>query len=167
MAEKQRRALPFELHRIVEYGLAVVLVSVFVNDHARRPVVGAAGAVLLLLAATTRGRLGMVQAVSPRLHRALDVVVVIGLAAAPFVPGAGGLYVAQYLLPCAGVVAWLVSRSRSDRRPAAGARGRVTAPTPLPTDAPPTVPGPPLARKLGRLTGRLLAATRKDPPEQR
>lgn len=185
--------LPFEVHRVVEYLIGLGLVGLFIDDYAQRPVVGYAGLVVIALAATTRGRLGMLRWWPLGLHRVLDVAVVVAMVAVPFVPGAGGAWAALLLAPAAAILAVLTRYTRyrpataigttPDRPPTldAAAPGRlvpIDSPRNNPaggdaTGADASGPRPPrggqgmeiTARRLGRLAGRLVATARQGPGE--
>jgi hypothetical protein len=82
--------LPFWIHQIVEYGLALVLASS--GARMTKPVLPlTAAAVLILLAATADGPLAAVHVVRRPMHRLLDWVIGLGLiiAAAVFYRQAG------------------------------------------------------------------------------
>ena len=80
-----RRPVPFVVHQIVEYLVAGALVEL--SLHTARPGLLLVGAVAFaLLALTARGPLGVARVCGGRLHAVLDVVVAVGLAAAPILP---------------------------------------------------------------------------------
>jgi hypothetical protein len=80
--------LPFWLHQVAEYALALGLIFQATQGGSMTPAV-IAGAVLLLVAATVEGPLGAWHAVSRRQHRIVDIVVATAMAALAVAPGTG------------------------------------------------------------------------------
>lgn len=158
--------MSFEVHRVVEYLLGLGLIIFFLGDVGRSPVVGGAGVAVLALAATTRGRFGLLHWWPLALHRALDMVLVVAIAAAPFLVGEP--VAAVYLAPAAAVVGLNARRTdyRPARAPGALSRGRSKVATreAATREAASPTQNPKLehtARKLGRLAGRLVVAARR------
>lgn len=155
-APRRRRPIPFGVHQLIEYLLAVVLVVVAVHiGHSVLLLVAAA--VLGVLALTSRGPLGLVRACGPRLHAVLDVTAAVLLAAAPLVrplrPGVIGIVVIEVVAVASLRLATLTRYTAPTRaakegavivRPSADDMGAGADP---PTGSPQSV-----FRGLGRMT---------------
>jgi hypothetical protein len=166
----RRRPIPFGLHQIVEYLLAVVLVVLSVH-------IGGSDLLLIggiafgLLALTARGPFGLLRLCPARLHGILDVVVAVALALSPLVrplrPGIVSIVVIEVV-----AVAWLrVSMLTRYRPPASSADSASTdpaaaaAPSARPASAPADDPTPGPALGAIRHLGRLSAGARQRLPE--
>jgi hypothetical protein len=139
----------FEVHRVVEYLLGLSLLSLALHQGGPMVVAGA-GRGVITLAATTRGRLGVLHWWSTTVHRVLDVVVLGILVLIPLVPGWGGAVTAVFVEPTAAALLLLMVRTdyRSHRRTSA---------------APPAAEGTGVdatARQLGHVAGRLMRGSR-------
>lgn len=153
------RCVPFEVHRALDYLLGLGLISLFLEFGERLTVVGADGGVVVLVAATTRGRLGVVRRWSWRVHRTLDGALVAVTAVLPLTPGLGGVVVGAFLEPSALIL--LVLLLRTSYRPS-------DAHTPAVSTDPRSVgavsralpQAERAARSLGHLVGRLEVAVR-------
>lgn len=132
--------MPFGVHQTIEYLLgALAFLSIARVEPRSAPLCAGAGALFVVLAALSGGRVGVARAIGPRLHRVLDYAAAVALATSPWWSrvgwGAGGTWIVEAL---AVVLVWL-SRATVYRR----------APAP---EAPATSRGP-------STTGRGLAAT--------
>jgi hypothetical protein len=153
--------LPFEVHRVAEYVAGLALVALPFSFSARMAPAGLAGVVMVALAVTTRGRLGLLRWWSLGLHHVLDVAAVLLLAAMPLVPGTGGWLLAVFLEPTAVVLALLTLRTNY-RAP------QVTAPAPGAASRTPfsSTQVEAAARGLAELAARLwIAAAPSSPGE--
>lgn len=134
--------LAFWIHQVVEYGLAIVVLSQGAQAGAPVPAGIAAGA-LVLLAVTAQAPLGAFRVVSRPVHRVLDIVVVVALVlvAVGFRDelGTGGLIVLG-----ASAFALAVLVIRTDYTP------------PRPRRSPGTPAGPTTGEELGRAAGRVV-----------
>jgi hypothetical protein len=153
-----RRRVPFELHRVAEVlvGGALISYSLHVTGSGATLLAGVA---VIVPALVTRGRLGVLRWFSTRVHRVLDVALVVLLALLPLAPGSEGASLAPVSEPAAAVLVLLLVRT--DYR----SRGRPAPPPRTPPPAPPPPPaGSPLAdraaRRLGRWAGVLERAAR-------
>jgi hypothetical protein len=155
------RRLPFELHRVAELLVGVALVSFSLHVSGSFAALGA-GLVVIVPALVTRGRLGVLRWCSTRVHRLLDVGLVVLLALLPLVPGSGGASLAMVTGPAAAVLALLLVRT--DYRPREPSAPIPRTPPPGPPPPPPPPSGSPLtdraARRLGRLAGILERSAR-------
>src|SRR5581483_1012465 len=80
--------LPFLSHQVIEYLGALYLLQVGTKVHGRAPAVCYVLGALMLAAAAFSGRpLGGGRRISRKMHRLVDVALVIAVAAAPFVFG--------------------------------------------------------------------------------
>jgi hypothetical protein len=149
--------LPFEVHRVLEYLLGLGLMSLVLHFGGALTLVSVAGVVVVVLAATTSGRLGVVHWWSWRVHRALDLGVVALAALLPLTPVAGGALVAVFLEPTAVVL--LLLTLRTNYQPVERSAAGITTEVPfaeVASRAAPVVDA--TARHLGRLAGRLEVA---------
>ena len=81
----RRRWLPFWGLQVTEIVIALVLVDISIHVHSGGLLVGAA-VLLMMLAATADGPLGIVRVCSPRLHLVLVVVAAVLIGLAPVIP---------------------------------------------------------------------------------
>jgi hypothetical protein len=149
LTRRPHPGVAFEVHRVVEYLLGLSLLSLALHQGGPMIVAGA-GLGVIALAATTRGRLGILHWWSATVHRVLDLVVLAMLVLIPLVPGAGGAVTAVFVEPTAAALLLLMVRTdyRSHRRTSA---------------APAAAEGPGVdatARQLGHAAGRLMSASR-------
>ncbi|HVC26346.1 MAG TPA: hypothetical protein VND23_11375 [Acidimicrobiales bacterium] len=90
VARQGRRQVPFVLHEVAEYVVAIALVAVgFHLSGSAQILLVTVGAVMLLLGALTSGRLGACHLLSRRAHHAGDLVLVTVLALSPVVAHRG------------------------------------------------------------------------------
>lgn len=146
-----RRRVPFELHRVAEVLVGVALISVSLHVTGSGATLLAGGAVIVP-ALVTRGRLGVLRWFSTRVHRLLDVALVVLLALLPLLPrlplapGSEDASLALVSEPAAAVLLLLLVRTDYRSRP---------RPAPPPRTPPPPPPsGPPLADRAARRVGR-------------
>lgn len=163
--DHRRGAIPFWVHQLVEFLLALALLVEGARSGAGLEVLAAA-VVLLLFTLATDGPLGAWRGVSRRAHRVGDFVLAASLAVAPLALGVTDAFTVALLLLAAGCLAWLGLRGDFSAR-ARGVpwRRAATGPTPTPAPTPPparTADAPPatatarptsgdLSRALGRL----------------
>lgn len=121
MAERAMR--PFWIHQLAEYLIGVALIAQGLQE--KDPVVPAvAGIVVMLNVAVVRGPLGAFKWVGRRVHRWLDLVVMIGILAAALqpwftVPAGGRLIMLVMLVPLGFLwfyTDWAERRGRKERR---------------------------------------------------
>ncbi|HTZ10527.1 MAG TPA: hypothetical protein VMB72_15745 [Acidimicrobiales bacterium] len=147
--------MPFALHQLVEYLLALVLATSSVHV-ARGGLLVGGGAAFAVLALTAPGPLGALRVRRVGLHATLDVVVPVLMALAPALPalrpGAAGIAVVEL-----AALAWirLATLTRYPRPTPATAPGTGAGPGRVDGG---TVPG--VARRAGRGTARLRRAWR-------
>jgi hypothetical protein len=151
-------------HEIAEYALGVGLLVVGFQVSGRlAPPVLAGGVILLLLGALSKGVLGLVGLIGPGLHRAVDVVLGLGLLASPLLllvvaprsHGTGLDPVGLIAVEVAGVALLrMVQRTSYRGRPVSRLLGGSDPPA---SRAPASAPAPlgRGARSLGRLAGQL------------
>lgn len=84
-AGTERRTIPFALHHLLEYALAVALIGLSIHI-TNGKVLAVGGGAFAVLALCSRTRLAPLHLLPPRVHATLDVAVAIGLALAPVVP---------------------------------------------------------------------------------
>lgn len=146
-AEVRKRA--FWLHQLAEYVLGVVLVAQGLQSPT--PLVPAvAGGVVLANAAVAIGPLGAFRIVGRRLHRVLDIAVIVAVAIAAVQPIVDVELTARLVLGGVAFVLLVVFRQsdfgeRAARPPVAADGGRATE----------------LGRIAGRLVGDGISAARK------
>ncbi len=148
-----RLRLPVWIHQLVEYLLAVLIVTQSINAGKTATFLAVTGGLLFLLAATTDASAGAVRWIPLQLHRLLDVAVIGALVAAPIVTGSTDPIAWALCLLAAAAVAWLnwhTQWSRGSRRTTASTTpAEPTATTrPDPTEQsapPPPLPAPPSA----------------------
>ena len=139
--------LPFWIHKIVEYGLGVLLV--FQAVQSPRPVIPLfAGLAVILLAATADGPAACFHLVSRPLHRVFDYAVAAGLLVAAIVFGRDMGRAGQSLL-IIGAFALGALTLRSDYRRQAVRRAE--------TKATLDAMGSDRAEEIGRSAGRIAA----------
>ncbi len=143
MTGTNRAQRPFWLHQAAEYLVGVALIAQGLQ--AGEPwVPGAAGAVIVVNAAIAKGPLAAFALVGRRVHRVLDLVIIVGLAAAALAPGVEVSM--RFVLGAFAVVLGFVARyTRYDSRPSVRTRF---------TDGAKTAPGD-RAEALGRRWGRV------------
>jgi len=146
---KGRRHITFGVHQAVEYVMGCFLIAQAAAFGARdAPIALGVGCVLIVWPACARGPLGLARRVSPRLHAFGDLLIVVLLAASPWLfftrPGSATVLVVEGL---AALLAWLL-RSTAYIAPPRVTKSSAFAPA-LERMA---VDGP---RRLGRLVGRM------------
>jgi hypothetical protein len=152
--------VPFEIHRGVEYMVGLTLVSLALHQNGSITVLGA-GLGVMVPAVITKGRFGLLQWCSTAVHRALDVTLVVLLAMLPLLPQSGGVLVAVFVEPTAGVLLALAVRTEYRAHPSPGAeetraRGRFAPEADVVRPAQPDAQFVDVtARRLGWLAGRL------------
>jgi hypothetical protein len=158
-----RVRLPLWIHQLVEYLLAVLIVTQSINAGKASTFMAVTGGLLFLLAATTDASMGGLRWIPPQVHRMLDLVVIGALVAAPIVSGSTDPIAWALCLLAAAAVAWLnwhTQWRRAPRRPvpAEGSasepatRPAPTSPAPsAPTDTPPAPPTPAAPSKAASL----------------
>jgi hypothetical protein len=144
-------SVPFGVHQVVEYLLGgFALASVARVEPDAVPLCAGAGAGLIVLAALSGGRPGVVSLLGPRLHRVVDYVVAVALATCPWWSGvgwsAGGVWIVAAL---AVAMVWL-TRATVYRRPV-----REEPPPVERTASPPRDGLAVTARTAGRLAGAI------------
>jgi hypothetical protein len=169
-----RRPIPFGIHQVCEYAIAVALVLTSVHV-AGGGLLVVGGIAFGLLAATGRGPTGIVRVCPPRLHATLDVVVALGLAIAPVLPSLrpdiSGILVIEF-----AAVGWIrlttltsftrrapdapreVSGAKTSRAPARERADTTTAPALGAASRSALLGG---ARRLGREAGRARRAWKR------
>lgn len=159
-----RGAVGFGVHQGVELllGIFLVISSTRVPGDDAGVVLGF-GVTLLVLPAITAGPLAAVRILSPTIHRLLDMVIVMGAIAAPFLPlgleGNAGLIIVMTGMALAALTRSTAYSLRRRRSRAPRAPGPTPAPAPPPTAAAPAVRPPTAAwaRGLGSAAGRARA----------
>lgn len=139
----KRAARLFWLHQAAEYGLGMVLIAAATQTP--KPLYPAlAGGLVIVNAAVADGPLGAYRLVGRRLHRVLDWVVVLVLAAGAVMPGPDPVarMVLGAMAVVLGVLAW---QTRASTRPA----------PPADPAAPPTTAAGAKAVSWGRAAGRM------------
>ncbi len=114
-----RIRLPLWIHQLVEYLLAVLIVTQSINAGKAATFMAVTGGLLFVLAATTDASMGAVRWIPPKLHRLLDVAVIGALVAAPIVSGSTEPIAWALCFLGAAAVAWLnwhTQWSRGSRR---------------------------------------------------
>lgn len=147
------RTIPLGVHQAIEYllgGLAFVWIARVEPQSA--PLCAGAGAVLIVLAALSGGRVGLAHLIGPRLHRVLDHVVAVGLAASPWWSGIGWGVGAVWLVEGLAIVLLWLTRSTAYRRKVKEAPTAPTATDPAPSSASSDAVAA-TARAAGRLAG--------------
>lgn len=141
-----RARRPFWLHQAAEYLVGVALIAQGLQ--AAEPWVPAvAGAVIMINAAIAKGPLGAFAFVGRRLHRTLDLVIIVGLAVAAVAPGVE--LSMRFILGAFAVVLGFVARyTRYDSRPSVRTRFTEGA------DATPGDRAEELGRRWGRAAGQ-------------
>ena len=136
MVEIERVRRPFWTHQLIEYLVGIGLISAAVQMP--QPAVPAvAGLVIILNAAITKGAAGAFRWTGKRLHRHLDVVVMLLLLAAAVQPVVSMDNVSRLLLGGVAFVLWFVwfhtdfteKVPRAERKAAVGASGGADRPT--------------------------------------
>jgi hypothetical protein len=141
--------------------VGLALVALPFSFGARIAPAGVAGVAMVALGVTTRGRLGLLQWWSPRLHHVLDVAAMLLLAAMPLVPGTGGWLLAVFLEPTAVVLALLTLRTNYQAPQATASAPGTASRTPFSTTEVQAT-----ARSLAKLGARLwIAAAPSSPGE--
>lgn len=151
---------PFWTHQIVEYLVGIALISAAIQQP--QPVVPALlGIIIVLNAAVARGAAGAFRLVGRRLHRQLDLVVIVCLVAGAVQPWASLDNTSRIILGAIAAVMFFVwfhtdfSEPRSRRsRPAQSAGATKTPPAGGSTSEA-------IARGAGRLAGRGINAVRR------
>lgn len=154
MARPRRRAerpIGLGVHQAVEFllGLFVVSSSVRIASNAGGGPLLGLGIALLVLPAVTAGPLAALRLLSPAVHRAMDVVIVMLAITSPLLPlGLDGNAIVLMVLTAAALAVLTRSTSYTTRR------GRPKpAPRPVAPTSPPPRP-PAWARDLGVAAGR-------------
>jgi len=141
-----RIRLPLWIHQLVEYLLAVLIVTQSINAGKAATFMAVTGGLLFVLAATTDASMGAVRWVPPQLHRLLDVAVIGALVAAPIVSGGTEPIAWALCFLGAAAVAWLnwhTQWSRASRRTAASKAPAEPVAAAESTPAPPGKPSAP------------------------
>jgi hypothetical protein len=135
-----RRTLPFGLHQLLELilGLALIGLSIHVDDPFLLVVTGAVFAVMALC---SEGRMGILKLIPRRVHAALDIAVPVAVAIAPVVPALRPDLTGIICLELAAL-AWLRIATLTRYRPAPIGSDAVGAPSPGATPTPSASPGP-------------------------
>jgi hypothetical protein len=149
-ASDEKLRLPLWTHQLVEYLLAVLIVTQSINGGRAATFIAVTGGLLFVLAATTDASMGAVRWIPPQLHRVLDVVVVAALVLAPIVSGTTEILAWVLCLLAATAVAWLNWHTRWTR-PAPKVPRAPTAPAELAPDSP--APGSPAPGSGGASLG--------------
>lgn len=123
-----RVRLPLWIHQLVEYLLAVLIVTQSINAEKAATFMAVTGGLLFLLAATTDGPMGGLRWIPPQVHRVLDLVVIAALVAAPVVSGSGDPIAYALCFLAAAAVAWLNWHTQWARTP------RRASASPVPND---------------------------------
>jgi hypothetical protein len=155
-----RIRLPLWIHQLVEYLLAVLIVTQSINAGKAATFMAVTGGLLFVLAATTEASLGAVRLIPPSVHRLLDAAVIGALVAAPIVSGSTDPIAWALCLLAAAAVAWLnwhTQWSRASRRAAASStpappetpESAPAAPDPVPPPASAVTPAPSKAASFG------------------
>jgi hypothetical protein len=112
-------SIPFGVHQVVEYLLGVfALLSVARVEPKAVLLCAGAGVALIVLAAVSGGRVGVVHLVPPRLHRALDYVAAVLLFTSPWWTGVGWGPGGVWIVAVLAVALVGLARATSYRRPA-------------------------------------------------
>jgi hypothetical protein len=177
-ADSTTGRIPFWIHQVVEVLLGMVLLLEGARNAQHTAVLVALGALVLLLALSSDGALGVWAWIGRRLHRVLDLVVAAVLALSPLALGLDHVLAIVILEATAAGMAWLAFRTdwhprskprAASKSPRDATLSETAKPRPVPTgdsvarkagravgkardDAP---------RKLGRLAGRAQRAARK------
>jgi hypothetical protein len=153
--------IPFWVHQLVELLLAVLLLVEGARTGEHTVVLVSLGAALLLLALCSDGALGAWPWIGRRLHRVLDLVAALVLAASPLVLGLDRVLAIVLIELAALAMVWLALRT--EWRPKAertkATRTKATRPeatrTAAASPAIPSVPAPPVARQVGTAVARV------------
>ncbi|MGZ8766208.1 MAG: hypothetical protein ACXW2C_11010 [Acidimicrobiia bacterium] len=138
-----RIRLPLWTHQLVEYLLAVLIVTQSVNAGKAATFMAVTGGLLFVVAATTDASMGALHWIPPQLHRALDVLVIAALIAAPILSGTTDPIGWALCFFAAAALIWLHWHTHWSR-----AAGRADS-------TPATSPGPTKAATLGESTRNL------------
>ena len=178
-----RWQIPFWAFQVLDLGVAFLLITQSV--HVAHPGVLVAGGLLLVaLALTADGPLGIVHLCGRRLHVVLVVVVALGMGAAAFVHSLGPGIEGDLVIAAAVVaLVYLATRTAVSGGGRRGRRRRGTGPvidataTVVPPTAPTTAPaggpeagdaaGDSVMRRAGRTTGAAAAAGKRTVDEHR
>ncbi len=131
---KEKIRLALWTHQIVEYLLAALIILQSINGGDAAPFIAAAGGLLFLLAAVTAAPVSIAHWISPRVHRVLDLVVIIALVVAPIVSGSTDVLAWALCFLAAAALAWLNWHTQWTRPAPRAAR--------LPAPSPPKAPAP-------------------------
>lgn len=102
----------------------------------------AAGAYLLVVALFSKGTLGLVRVIGPRLHQALDLLLVVGLVLSPVFARRNLDFVGVIIAEAAAIVLLrLATRTRYVAAPAGAAPARSAPPPTRAAEPQPTTPG--------------------------
>ena len=145
MVEIERTQRPFWIHQIVEYMIGLVLIAAAVQQP--KPAVPAVmGLLIILNAAITVGPAGAFRIISRRVHRVLDILVMVVLAASTLQPWVEEDSTGRLLVGAITFVYFMVwfhtdFEERSDRKARRAARAR------------------PESEELGKQAGRMVGDT--------
>ena len=107
MAEVLRAQRPFWVHQLVEYLIGIMLISLAFQS--QEPVVPAVMGVLILLnSAVAEGGAGAFRLVSRKLHKKLDVVMMVLLLVAAFQPWFAVENLTRAVLAALAFVLWFI-----------------------------------------------------------
>jgi hypothetical protein len=152
--------VPFPVHQILDYLAGLYLLQVGSHLRGRAATVCYVAGAVILVAAVFSGRPLGGGPISRPLHRVVDVVIILGVAAAPFVFDLTGN--ASDVLRFEGVAVLLIVIVRFTNyvRPQPGATSRAVADTAVGTARLLKAKGP---RAAGRMVGRRLAPKNRPP----
>jgi uncharacterized membrane protein YhaH (DUF805 family) len=145
MVEIERARRPFWIHQIVEYMIGIALIAAAIQQP--KPAVPAVmGLLVILNAAITIGPAGAFRLVSRRVHRYLDIVVIVILVVSVFQPWVEVDMIGRLLVGAITFVLFVVwfhtdFDERSDRKARRSARAK------------------PQSEELGKQAGRMVGDT--------
>jgi len=137
--------IPLWIHQVVEYLLALLIVSQSITAGKAATYLAVTGGLLFVLAAATNAPAGAVRWIPPQLHRVLDLVVIVALLVAPIVSGSTELVAWVLCVLAAVALAWINWHTswRRAPRPTDRARREPTVPEPVDAKSVESKPTPP------------------------
>jgi hypothetical protein len=158
--------VPFWVHQVVELLLGILLLVQGARTGEHTAVLVTLGGLLLLLVLCSEGALSAWPVIGRRLHRVLDLVAVVVLAASPLALGLDHVLAIVILELAAGAMLWLALRTAWPARAAPPPASAATPPEPersaTTSGSPTSRPAVPLARRAGAAIGK----ARDDGPRQ-
>ena len=152
--------VPFPAHQILDYLAGLYLIQVGSHLRGRAATVCYVAGAVMIVAAVFSGRPLGGGPISRPFHRLVDVAIIVGLAAAPFVFGLTGDVANVLRLEGVAVVLIVIVRFTKYVRPQPGATSRAVADTAVGTARLLKAKGP---RAAGRMVGRRLAPKNRPP----